>query len=66
MRTVSACKTCRAAIVWNTTPAGKLTPINVADGAPHWASCNAPTAHRKKPDPPPPDAPPLTRQARLL
>jgi len=66
MRTVSACRSCRAAIVWNTTLAGKLTPLNVADGKPHWATCPGANAHRKRRTPKQPDAPPLTRQRRLI
>jgi len=66
MRLVSACKTCHAALVWNTTLAGKLMPVNVSDGKPHWTTCDDPSAHRKRRQPKKPNAPPLTRQRRLL
>lgn len=66
-RIIDYCRSCRTAIVFNQTKAGKFTPVNVVDGKPHWQTCTDPKAHRRPPRPAakhPPDA--GAAQRRLL
>jgi hypothetical protein len=43
----AACRSCRAEVLWCTTPSGKRAPIN-RDGTSHFATCPQADAWRKR------------------
>ena len=54
------CRSCNEPIRFERTPAGKLTPVNVEDGGPHWATCPQRREWRKET----PKQPPLFGEDR--
>ena len=47
-RDAAMCRSCGAAIVFERTDSGKMTPVDVDTGESHWATC--PFAEGHKPD----------------